>query len=59
MVAVFYTFMGPIGALADSLSQRVANIAGVPFGSIRMWGSVGFAVTSLIGGMILEKNRHQ
>ncbi len=55
MVAIFYTFMGPIGALADSLSQRVAGIAGVPFGSIRMWGSIGFAVTSLIGGMILEK----
>ncbi|WP_066172718.1 MFS transporter [Bacillus marinisedimentorum] len=55
MIAVFYMFMGPIGPLADSLSHRAASLSGVPFGSIRMWGSIGFAVTSLAGGLVLEK----
>lgn len=55
LVAIFYTFLGPIGALGDSLSQRVSGIVGVSFGSIRMWGSVGFAITSLAGGLVLEK----
>lgn len=53
MGAVFYFFTTPIGALGDSLAQRRADELHVNFGSIRMWGSIGFAVSSLIVGKVL------
>ncbi|GIO28026.1 MFS transporter [Ornithinibacillus bavariensis] len=53
--AMFYFFTSPIGGLGDSLSQRRANEIGVSFGTIRMWGSIGFATSSLIIGEILSK----
>src|SRR5699024_1867413 len=40
---IFYFFTTPIGGLSDSLAQRKANEIGVSFGSIRTWGSIGFA----------------
>ncbi|MBU5467941.1 MFS transporter [Virgibacillus sp. MSJ-26] len=55
MGAVFYFFTSPIGALGDSLAQRSAEVKGVPFGSIRTWGSIGFAFSSLIIGAILTR----
>lgn len=53
-VCLFF-FSTPIGALTDSLSQRVAHQIGVTFGSIRAWGSIGFAISSLVVGVILSK----
>lgn len=53
--AMFYFFASPIGGLNDSLAQRRAMQLGVTFGSIRMWGSVGFAISSLIVGEILSR----
>ncbi|OIJ18974.1 MFS transporter [Anaerobacillus alkalidiazotrophicus] len=52
-VFVFYCFMAPVGGLGDSLSQKTANQMNISFGSIRMWGSVGFAVMSLLSGFLL------
>lgn len=52
--AVFYFFTSPIGALGDSLAQRRADDLHVNFGSIRMWGSIGFAISSLIVGKVLS-----
>lgn len=54
MGAVFYFFTTPIGALSDSLAQRRADDLHVSFGSIRTWGSIGFAVSSLIIGEFLS-----
>lgn len=51
--ALFFSFQSPIGALGDSLAQKTSVLHGVEFGQIRMWGSVGFASTSLIGGALL------
>jgi PPP family 3-phenylpropionic acid transporter len=51
---LFFFFMTPVGALGDSLSQKTADQQGISFGSIRMWGSVGFAVTSLLCGQIFS-----
>lgn len=53
--AVFYFFSSPVGALSDSLAQRRANDLQVSFGSIRTWGSVGFAFSSLVVGHILTE----
>lgn len=49
----FYFFSTPIGALGDSLAQRRADDVGVSFGTIRTWGSVGFATSSLAIGLVL------
>ncbi|MTW88136.1 MFS transporter [Virgibacillus dakarensis] len=54
MGAVFYFFTTPIGALGDSLAQRRADDLNVNFGGIRMWGSIGFATSSLIVGKVLS-----
>lgn len=53
--AVFYFFSTPVGALSDSLGQRIAKDLQISFGSIRMWGSIGFATSSLVIGEILNQ----
>lgn len=52
--AFFYFFSSPVGALSDSLAQRRALELNISFGSIRMWGSIGFAFSALIVGEILD-----
>src|SRR5699024_6637225 len=54
-VFVLFFFAIPIGALTDSLSQRLAAKYGVVFGKIRMWGSIGFCFASITAGFILYK----
>lgn len=56
LIASFFlfAFMSPVGALGDSLVQKTAVQQKVSFGRIRMWGSLGFACTALIGGQILD-----
>jgi PPP family 3-phenylpropionic acid transporter len=51
---LFFTFISPIGALGDSLAQKTSNTSNVPFGSIRMWGSIGFASIALLTGKVLS-----
>ena len=53
--AFFYFFSSPVGGLSDSLAQRRALDLRVPFGSIRTWGSIGFAFSSLVVGEILTQ----
>src|SRR5690625_1262655 len=53
--AFFYFFSSPIGALSDSLAQRRANELHISFGSIRTWGSIGFAFSSLVVGELLDR----
>lgn len=54
LAGIFYFFTAPIGALADSLSQRRADALHISFGTIRTWGSIGFATSSLLVGELLE-----
>lgn len=53
--AVFYFFTTSIGGLGDSLAQRRADELKINFGSIRTWGSIGFATSSLLIGLLLNK----
>ncbi|MBI0580782.1 MFS transporter [Neobacillus cucumis] len=55
LCAIFYSFLSPIGAFGDSLALHTSQIVGSSFGRIRMWGSVGYAVTSYLGGQILTR----
>lgn len=52
-VFIFFAFLSPIGGLGDSLAQKTASKLSISFGSIRTWGSVGFAVMSLLIGYVL------
>ena len=51
--SVFYFFTAPVSALGDSLGQRRAEDLGISFGTVRNWGSIGFAVSSLCVGTFL------
>ena len=51
---IFYFFQSSIAPLSDSLAQRRAEQFGVPFGSIRTWGSIGFATFSILIGEVIE-----
>jgi MFS transporter, PPP family, 3-phenylpropionic acid transporter len=51
--AVFNWFMAPVGPLSDSLTFRITTEASQSFGSIRLFGSLGFALTALLSGWIL------
>lgn len=53
--AIFFFFTFPVGALADSLGQRRAMELKISFGTIRMWGSIGFAISSLLIGEVLNQ----
>jgi len=54
LLYMFFSFMSPAGGLGDSLSQKVSIQRNVSFGSIRMWGSLGFGTASLVGGYVLS-----
>src|SRR5699024_8627578 len=41
--------------LSDSLAQRRADNLNISFGSIRTWGSIGFAFSSLVVGEFLTR----
>ncbi|MGJ9381603.1 MFS transporter [Salipaludibacillus sp. CF4.18] len=51
---LFFSFMSPAGGLGDSLAQKISIQRNVSFGSIRMWGSLGFGIASLAGGYLLS-----
>lgn len=53
-VYFLFFFMAPLGALGESLAQKTANQIGVSFGSLRMWGSLGFAISSIATGYLLS-----
>jgi PPP family 3-phenylpropionic acid transporter len=54
MSFIFFFFMSPVGALGDSITQKTADQIGKSFGSIRTWGSIGFATTALISGYTIS-----
>lgn len=53
-VIAFNFFISPISPLTDGLSYRVSEVYGISFGTIRSFGSLGFAATALMMGYLLE-----
>ncbi|GIN57492.1 putative transporter YwbF [Lederbergia ruris] len=53
MMMIFHFFMSPIQPLLDSLSTVFAKEKRVSYGSIRVWGSIGFAIASFVLGTII------
>jgi PPP family 3-phenylpropionic acid transporter len=52
-VTLLYFFLMPSSPLLDSLTIRVAADAGLSYGSIRMWGSIGFTIFAVVSGSLL------
>lgn len=52
-VLLLYFFMLPWNPLLDSLLYQSATRFGRSYGSIRLWGSLGFFVTAIITGALL------
>jgi PPP family 3-phenylpropionic acid transporter len=53
IIFCLFFFISPTTALGDSLSQKTAMKMKISFGRIRLWGSLGYAVTSLVVGYVL------
>lgn len=51
----FMFFLSPVGPVTDSMTFSFAKQKGRSYGSIRLWSSAGFAVSSIGIGMLLEK----
>jgi PPP family 3-phenylpropionic acid transporter len=51
----FMFFLSPVGPVTDSVTFSFAKHKGKSYGSIRLWSSAGFAVSSIGIGMLLEK----
>lgn len=49
--ALFYTVATPLNPLIDGITLHQKEI---PFGKIRLWGSLGFAVAAFITGQLTE-----
>jgi len=50
---IFFAFAWPPLPLIDCLTLAIVREQGGSFGSYRLWGSLGFAVTALVAGSIL------
>lgn len=54
ITSLFFAFMIPVVALGESFTYKTTNMMGISFGSLLIWGSFGFSITSLVGGQILS-----
>src|SRR5690606_9247855 len=43
-----------IGPVVDAASIRMARRVGADFAMIRVWGSIGFVVTTIIAGIVVD-----
>lgn len=51
---LMYFFLMPIDPLTESLNFSVSEASGVSYGSIRTYGALGYAVTSLLTGYVMS-----
>ncbi|CAM4493982.1 PPP family 3-phenylpropionic acid transporter [Paenibacillus endophyticus] len=54
LAMLLYFFLMPIDPLTESLNFSMSEAAGVSYGSIRTYGALGFAVTSLLTGYVMS-----
>jgi len=50
LFAILFIFQSAIAPLADSIALH----SGIEFGSIRQWGSLGFAIAVFVAGMVAQ-----
>jgi len=54
MILLFGMLWAAVLPLTDGLSIHVAEAALANYGRLRVWGSIGFVVTSLLGGVLFD-----
>ncbi|RNB71611.1 MFS transporter [Brevibacillus invocatus] len=54
LVAAMYFFLMPTDPLTESLNYRIAEDNKISFGSIRTYGAIGFASSSLVIGWMVD-----
>ncbi|MBP1154748.1 MULTISPECIES: MFS transporter [unclassified Paenibacillus] len=55
LMGLFFFFQSPMSSLNDSQILLTIKNTGKSYASIRVWGSIGFAVASLVFGMLLKE----
>jgi PPP family 3-phenylpropionic acid transporter len=51
---LLYFFLMPIDPLTESLNFRIAETAGISYGSIRTYGALGYGVMALLTGYVMS-----
>jgi PPP family 3-phenylpropionic acid transporter len=52
---LFYAFFrSPMGMMADVVALEQSSRAGVPYGALRLWGSVGFLCATTLAGWVAD-----
>ncbi len=51
-MGLFALFRSPLNAFADASAFEVVKKEGVSYGRLRVWGSLGFMITVLAGGVV-------
>lgn len=55
-LVILWTFCNsPIGSLADSIALSEALHTGIPYPRIRLWGSLGFFLVTVLGGRVFDR----
>jgi len=56
-VLVFFEALvrSPLVPIGDSIIARMGSTHNVSFGSMRLWGSLAFAVVAIVGGLVWEQ----
>ncbi|MBI5480597.1 MAG: MFS transporter [Deltaproteobacteria bacterium] len=55
-VATFALFRAPLSPMADAAAVEHARRHGGSYGAVRLWGSVGFLLAALAGGLLLDRS---
>ena len=53
--AMYAVFLSPISPITDGLLARMASNFRLDYGRIRLWGSVGYGLTSIVMGAVYTR----
>ncbi|MDX8397067.1 MAG: MFS transporter [Mariprofundaceae bacterium] len=59
LILLFGLLWAAVLPLVDSVSIHVSELAHADYGRLRVWGSIGFVLTSLVGGFLLTNTTLQ
>lgn len=59
LVVLMYLLFMPTDPLMESLNVQISHQHGVPFGSIRMFGAIGYAAATTVVGYVAEQGGTQ
>jgi MFS transporter, PPP family, 3-phenylpropionic acid transporter len=56
-ILLFAFFRSPMTMMADVLALEQSIEAGIPYGATRLWGTLGFVASVLVGGVVIDPAR--